>query len=157
METKPKRPPLPDLSTLDLEALKALVLAQQAELASRETEIEHLRLLILKLKRMQFGRKSEKLDRQIDQLELRLEDLESNPPASAPAQPIVAQTPEATPNKPVRRALPEQLPRETETYAPKHETCPACGGALRPLGEDVSETLEYVPGHFKVIRHVRPS
>ncbi len=156
METKPKRPPLPDLSTLDLEALKALVLAQQAELASRETEIEHLRLLILKLKRMQFGRKSEKLDRQIDQLELRLEDLESNPPASAPAQPIVAQTPEATPNKPVRRALPEQLPRETETYAPKHETCPACGGALRPLGEDVSETLEYVPGHFKVIRHVRP-
>src|SRR6185312_8044772 len=41
-------------------------------------------------------------------------------------------------------------------------TCPirrhalTVGGALRSLGEDVSETLEYVPASFKVIRHVRP-
>ena len=31
-----------------------------------------------------------------------------------------------------------------------------CGGPLKPLGEDVSEVLEYVPARFKVIRHVRP-
>ena len=31
-----------------------------------------------------------------------------------------------------------------------------CGGALRPLGEDVTEVLDYVPGSFRVIRHVRP-
>ncbi len=130
METKPKRQPLPGLSTLDLEALKALVLAQQAELASRETEIEHLRLLILKLKRMQFGRKSEKLDRQIDQLELRLEDLESNPPASAPAQPIVAQTPEATPTSQSVVLCRSSCRARTETYAPKHEaTCPPLAAA----------------------------
>jgi transposase len=52
--------------------------------------------------------------------------------------------------------LPEQLPRETVTYLPKHEACPDCGGQLRLLGEDVSEILEYIPARFKVIRQVRP-
>ena len=36
------------------------------------------------------------------------------------------------------------------------EACPDCGGKLKPLGEDISEMLEYVPEHFKVIRQVRP-
>jgi transposase len=58
--------------------------------------------------------------------------------------------------KPARRPLPAELPRETETIAPAQEACPDCGGKLRRLGEDVSETLEYVPGRFKVIRTVRP-
>jgi transposase len=40
--------------------------------------------------------------------------------------------------------------------APKEESCPDCGGTLRPLGEDVSEVLEYVPARFKVIRTLRP-
>jgi transposase len=154
VEGKPKRP-LPDLSTLDVEALRALVLTQQAELLSRETEIEHLNLLILKLKRMQFGRKSEKLDRQIEQLELRLEDLEANQIVSPPPAPNTPLA-EAAAVKPARRPLPEQLPRITKTHAPKHEICPDCGGRLRPLGEDVSEMLEYVPAHFEVIRVVRP-
>ena len=68
---------LPELSTLDAAALRALVVEQHAKLISRDTEIENLKLLILKLRRMQFGRKSEKLGHQIEQLELRLEDLES--------------------------------------------------------------------------------
>lgn len=148
------RTPLPDLATLDHEALRSLVLAQQAELLSRGTEIENLKLLVLKLKRMQFGRKSEKLDRQIEQLELRLEDLEANPPT--PPEPSAAPAPSPAPNKPARRPLPETLPRITRTHAPKHEVCPDCGGRLRPLGEDVSEILEYVPGHFEAIRVVRP-
>ncbi len=41
-------------------------------------------------------------------------------------------------------------------YAPPHEACPACGGALRPFGEDVWEVLEYVPASFQVLRQVRP-
>src|SRR6202048_5632559 len=79
---------LPD----DIEALKAMlrerdvqvarlqetVDSQLAALASRAAEVEHLKLLIAKLRRMQFGRSSEKLDRQIEQLELRLEDLKQN-------------------------------------------------------------------------------
>jgi transposase len=48
------------------------------------------------------------------------------------------------------------LPREIQTYAPRHTACPECGGALRQLGEDVSEILEFVPAQFKVIRQVRP-
>jgi transposase len=48
------------------------------------------------------------------------------------------------------------LPRRTKTHAPKHTTCPDCGGKLRLLGEDVAKVLEYVPAHFEVIRLVRP-
>jgi len=66
---------LPDLNLLPAEALKALVRAQHEQLLWRENEIEHLKLLIAKLQRMQFGRKSEKLARQIEQLELRLPSL----------------------------------------------------------------------------------
>jgi transposase len=149
---------LPDLDTLDVQSLKALVLAKQAELDARTTEIENLKLLILKLKRMHFGPRSEKYDRDIQQLELRLEDLEASQAATEPP-PIVPATivlKQQAPRKPARRPLPADLPRETETIAPEHQACPDCGGTLRHLGEDVSETLEYVPGRFKVIRTVRP-
>jgi len=146
---------LTDLKALDADALRTLILLQQDELSSRNTEIEHLKLLILKLKRMQFGRKSEKLDKQILQLELRLEDLEAHQSCCV-ASTKSAGSPASTAAKPARRSLPEQLPRETETYAPKQNACPDCGGRLRLLGEDVSEVLEYVPANFKVIRQVRP-
>jgi len=145
---------LPDLSGLDADALRALVLSQQEELASRDTEIENLKLLVLKLKRLQFGRKSEKLDKQIEQLELRLEDLEASQSARPPSSSTATHT--ALASKPVRKPLPEHLPRQVETHHPRHECCPDCGGKLRLLGEDVSEILEYVPARFKVIRHVRP-
>ena len=59
------------------------------------------------------------------------------------------------PEKPYRKPLPEHLPREEEVHEPSC-TCPNCGGALRKLGEDVTEVLDYVPASFKVIRHVRP-
>src|ERR1700752_4612810 len=58
---------LPDLNVLPAEELRALILAQHEQLLSREREIEHLKLLLVKLHRMQFGRKSEKLQRQIEQ------------------------------------------------------------------------------------------
>jgi transposase len=149
---------LPDLNALPVDALRALILAQHEQLISREREIEHLQLLLAKLQRMQFGRKSEKLERQIEQLELRLEELESKrseqePNAPAPA-PVTAS---ATPvTKPTRRALPDHLPRQTRRHEPKETVCPECQGELRKLGEDVSEMLEYVPASFVVIRQVRP-
>jgi transposase len=111
---------------------------------------------------MQFGRKSEKLERQIGQLELRLEDLqqsqpaESAPASEAPHPSAAASTAIDTPAKPARRALPAQLPRRTQTHLPKSTTCPDCGGELRKLGEDISEMLDYLPANFVVIRHVRP-
>src|SRR5580704_5824742 len=75
-ETKPRNQ-LPDLDSLDLASLKALVLA-------KHTEIENLNLLVLKLKRMHFGQRSEKMNADIGQLELRLEDLETNQAATEP-------------------------------------------------------------------------
>jgi len=153
---------LPDLNLLPAEALKALVLAQHEQLLWRESEIEHLKLLIAKLQRMQFGRKSEKLARQIEQLELRLEDLQAKPAESAgqlESQSAATASPlliSSTPAKPARRPLPEHLPRQTQRHEPKESACPDCGGGLRKLGEDVSEMLECVPASFFVVRHVRP-
>ena len=150
---------LPDLELLDADGLKALILSQHEQLLSHRSEIEHLKLLIAKLRRMQFGRKSEKLERQIEQLELKLEELESAKVSEAAipisAQPSSTSTPSAA-AKPARQPLPEHLPREVKSYAPKEAACVECGGRLRPLGEDVSEVLEYVPARFKVIRQIRP-
>jgi transposase len=147
----------------DVESLKELVIAQRAALeaahltlVSREVEIEKLKIELARLKRLRFGRSSEKLDAQIAQLELTLEELEASESeliAPLTVEPAVTPRTERTP--PVRRPLPEHLPRETQLHTPQC-TCSECGGALRPLGEDVSETLEYVPGRFKVVRHVRP-
>lgn len=135
----------------DIEALKALVLEQGAQLNSRIAEIEHLKLLIAKLKRMQFGRSSERLDRQVEQLELQLEELQSHQ-----AQVAATVKPNAHEKRqPVRRPLPEHLPRERVVHEPAC-SCPDCGAAMRKIGEDVSEVLDYVPARFRVIRHVRP-
>jgi transposase len=148
---------LPDLDQLDFPALKSLILAQHEQLASRDAEIEHLKLLIAKLRRMKFGRSSEKLDRQIEQLELRLEELQTSQAEKTAAH--IAARP-AFPNQPVkapvRRSWPEHLPRETRKYVPQQKGCPDCGGQLKHLGEDVSEILEYVQIRFKVIRQIRP-
>jgi transposase len=45
--------------------------------------------------------------------------------------------------------LPEHLPREVHTHLAAEDACPACGGQLRTLGEDISEVLEYIPASFK--------
>ena len=135
----------------DVETLKALVIAQQACLREHAVEIEHLKLVIAKLKRLQFGRRSEKkIDGEIEQLELRLEELQVS---AAPAAPLTVEKPPA--QTPVRRPLPEHLPRVRIEHTPAC-ACPDCGAALRKIGEDVAEILEYVPARFRVIQHVRP-
>jgi transposase len=138
---------LPD----DVEILKQIVLEQRARLLSNKLQIEQLKLELSKLKRMQFGRSSEQLDEKIAQLELTLEELEARE-AALPAT-VIAALPERV--KPVRRPLPESLPRETIVHS-SEPLCPECAAQMRVLGEDVAEMLEYVPSHFKVIRHVRP-
>jgi transposase len=141
---------------------------QAAELQAARNGLQELTLLHEKLKlrlarmlRQQYGASSEKLRAAIDQLQLTLGDIEEQiselappapeqPPAPAPASPG-----EPTRRKPVRRPLPESLPREVIEHAAPC-ACPNCGGALRPLGEDVTEVLDYTPARFRVIRHVRP-
>jgi transposase len=149
---------LPD----DIETLKRLVIEGQAaleeaeaRLRSRQLEIQTLKLQIAQLKRLQFGRSSEQLNEKIAQLELALEDLE----AAEGAAPAAAPVPETVREKSTRRPLPAHLPRENILHEPLPSeacTCPACGGTMRLLGEDVAELLEYIPDRFKVIRHIRP-
>ena len=161
---------------MDVDALKALILSQQQQLRSkdeqllskdqqllskdeqllsRDHEIEHLKLLIAKLQRMQFGRKSEKVERQIEQLTLKLEELETSraerEPEQEPAPASGTQRSASAKKKPSRRPLPEHLLRITKVHQPAQQACPQCGGALQKLGEDVSEVLDYIPASF--LRH----
>src|SRR6516225_2387030 len=147
-----ERADLPDLEKLSPEALRALIVSQHELIVSRDSEIEQLKLLIAKLRRMQFGRSSEKLDRQIEQLELRLEALQLNDAEMVRAMPEAIAEPVA---QAARGPLPAHLPREVRTHLPKQKACPDCGGELRKLGEDASEVLERIPAQFLVIRHVR--
>jgi transposase len=145
-------PSAADLRSLDKETHRALVLAQQEKLLSRDSEIEHLKLIIAKFRRMMFGTKSEKVAREIEQLELKLEELEVRKAECAEARPQS----EPPSKRPSRQPLPEHLPREVHVHMPDADTCTACGGELSKLGEDVSEMPEYEPASFKVIPHVRP-
>ncbi len=141
---------LPD----DVDALKAMVASLREQLSSRAIEIEQLKLTIAKLRRMQFGRKSEKLDHQIEQLELRLEDLLADEGAADSGASAAA--PKSCREGASRKPLPDHLEREERIHLPDSDSCPDCGGRLKPLGEDVAEQLEYVRAHFRVIRHRRP-
>jgi transposase len=149
---------LPDLSNLDADALRQLLITQhsdfQEKLLSRDHEIEHLQLVIAKLRRMMFGSKSEKVAHEVEQLELKLEELES---ARAQQASLPFPAPNDKPSsRPARRPLPEHLPRDIRVHESGTTVCPDCGGELDCFGEDVSEVLDYMPASFRVIRHVRP-
>src|SRR5947199_533855 len=142
----------PDLSALDIDALRAMVLEQHVV-------IERLQMMIAHLRRMQFGRRSEKIDRQVEQLELELEELETDKAArldelERKLEPVKAAAVAAV-RKPVRRPFPNHLPREVETHMPASQGCPACGAELNKLGRGMAGVLEWVTASFKVIAHVR--
>ena len=143
-----------DLTNLptDTDALHVLVRSLAGAVKSQGLKIAQLEARIAKLRRMQFGQSSEKLAREIEQLELELDELHEDDGARTTERPASIQ---ALAEKPYRKPLPDHLPREEEVHEPCC-TCPNCGGAMRRLGEDVTEVLEYVPASFKVIRHVRP-
>jgi transposase len=158
---------LPD----DMVSLRAFALACQSELKVAELsvqykalEIEKLKLQIAKLRRMQFGRSSERITRQIEQLELRLEELETGAAEADAIADTGADTAEPMGpirerNKPKRQPLPDHLPRQEVVHQPADDgacKCPDCGKGMAKLGEDITEVLDYVPGHFQVVRHVRP-
>ena len=154
----------------DIESLHGIIAALTGELAAAKAglvtktlEIETLKVQLARLRRQQFGRSSEKLDRQIEQLELVLEDLEASDAAPQPEDGAEGDTAsdapqaEPVPRRPGgRRPLPAHLPRR-EVVHTGDCACPACGGVLRQVGEDVTEILDYLPGRFEVIRHVRPA
>lgn len=140
----------PDVLPDSAEELRQLVQKQRATLAERDGIIERLKAQLTWLRRQQFGRSSEKIEREIAQLELQLEDLEETSSARR-----AASEPERSVARAGRRPLPDHLLREEIVHEPAC-TCPDCGGPMRWLGEDTSEMLEYVPASFRVVRHVRP-
>src|SRR5262245_40208132 len=151
-----------------------MLAARTAELAAAKTgliaktlEAEKLKAQIAKLRRLQFGASSERIEREIEQFELALEEIEAataeiTAPTTATSAVEASDDPPApagssAANKKKRRQLPPQLPRRDIVHAPT-EVCRACGGCeLRQVGESVTEVLEYIPGRFEVTRHVRPA
>ena len=110
--------------------------------------------------RARFGRSSEKLGGDIEQLELLIGELEeerAEDEACAEAAGSAGhQVRTRERRQPVRKPLPPHLPREVVTHDPPCR-CPGCGGTVfSRVGQDEREVLEYVPSSFKVIRHVRP-
>src|ERR671912_1345357 len=143
--------------------VSALEIERDTVLAERDaaqSEIEKLRLLIRRLQRGQFGRRSEKLNP--DQLQFGLEDLEQTAAATEAAQEAAAKrsgTPRTARTERRRDlgALPAHLPRVEVLVDVEDKSCPCCGGALHAIGEDTSEMLDLVPAQLrvKVIRRPR--
>jgi transposase len=145
-------PDLPD----DKDALKAALIETRAKLSGAEAMIEHLQLVIAKMKREIFGPRSERSQRLIDQLELQLEELAAGvgeDAAKSEAPSVAVQG--FNRRKPTRRNFPDNLPRRRIVH-PMPPTCPCCGGdKLSKIGEDVTETLDVVPRQWFVTEHVR--
>ena len=136
----------------DPAALKGLVVSLASEVKSQALFIEKLKHQLAGMRQHRFGSRSEALD----QLTLTLEDEEIAASAQEPAPDDAnADQPAAPKGKPKRKPLPGHLPRHETTLSPG-DSCGECGGALKTLGEDVTEELEYVLGRFVVNRIVRP-
>src|SRR5438270_3657612 len=147
-----------------VEALRALVLATVAErdaaVIERDTLLvqnDRLRHLLLKLTRMQFGARSERLPE--EQLQLGLEALEqaiAKGDAEAEKQNPELRKDHAAKRRASRGALPAHLPRIEVTLAPEDTACPCCRTAMTVIGEDTSERLDVIPAQFRVIVTRRP-
>jgi len=165
----PEAAPLPD----DPVALKAMIAALQAEnekmsatLRAHDLLVQALRIRIAKLQKQKFGASSEKIERDIEQLELALEDLmvataeaRDTPPGEDEVLeqgPPPAEEAEAAPEKKQRRRprVAQDTPRERRELDPG-DACPDCGGDLRVVGEDVSELLDMIAAQIKVIEIAR--
>ena len=155
----------------DTETLHALVMTawmqRDAAMAERDTaigerdralsQIDRLRHLLRQLSRAQFGRRSEKLDR--DQLLLALEDIEqaiAESEACDDKKDVQAAKARAETRHANRGALPLHLPRVDITIAPEDTDCPCCKTPMHVIGEEKSERLDVIPAQFRVIVTHRP-
>jgi len=146
-----------DLENLptDPTLLHHLVRDIASHLAQRNEEIERLRLIIRTFQRNQFGTRAEGLSP--DQLGLGLEDLDADLAAAlAQADPDTDDPEIPRTRTPRRQPLPEHLVREERRVDIDTAACTCCGGALHPIGETVSELLDWVPAQVRVLRIRRP-
>ncbi len=132
----------------DIDELKRLLAEQEAlnralleKLNEREREIDHLQAQLDKLRRMNFGSRSEKVSRRIAQMEADLNQLqkESDTLTGRVDDPAVQRPLRQTRT---RKPFPESLPRDEKRLLPAASCCPECGGTMSYLGEDAAEQLE---------------
>ena len=139
------------------EAAESELAQARAVVSTSEAMIKHLKLEIAKLRRDHYGHSSERSARLIDQMEMRLEELE----AAATEDEVAAGNTKATAvagferRRPVRKPFPEHLPRDRVVIeAPT--ACFCCGSdRIVKMGEDITETLDVIPRQWKVIQTVR--
>jgi transposase len=149
------------IDTLEPEQLRAAVRALMIEVRSKSREVAFKQATIDKLthemavlKRLKFAAKSEAynaeqkslleetIDADLAALAAEIESHQSAKPVSEDKQ------------QPKREKLPAHLPRREILHEPEDTTC-GCGQAMKRIGEDVAEKLDYQPGVFTVERHVR--
>jgi len=146
----------PDHLPDDKDALKAALIETRAKLSGAEALIEHLQLVIAKMKREIFGPRSERSQRLIDQMELQLEELAAEAGEDETnAETARVQVQGFARLKARRRDFPADLPRRRIVH-PAPASCPCCGSSkLSKIGEDVTETLDVIPRQWLVTEHVR--
>jgi len=136
------------------------------QLDRKSALIESLKAEVIRSRRWRFGSSSEAIDPSIaPQLPLMggastapapLESSSQDHSDPPPRLMSVDAPRERRVNRRALRALPDELPRVIRVHEPVSCQCPDCGVPMRRLGEDASEQIDYVPGYFQVIRHVRP-
>ncbi len=145
----------------EIAQLDAEIAQHDAEMDRRDREIAFKQAIIDKitheiavLKRLKFAAKSEQYT--AEQKSLLEETIDADLAAlQAELDKVKPSAPDNTEkNKPKRQELPANLPRREIHHEPENTTC-SCGCALKRIGEDVSQKLDYVPGVFTVERHVR--
>jgi transposase len=137
-------------SEIELRAAKATIQLTALEIENRKVQLARLR-------RIQFGRLFEPLSREIEQLELRLDELETVKAEAASASANAGVPPPVREKRrPKRLPLPDHLPRHEVAHAAPHVD--GCGVRRDDVGawRGRTEVLEYVPSRFQVVRHVRP-
>jgi len=144
------------VETLDqqVETMGKTVESMGKKINRDQTLIEKLTHEIAQLKRLKFAKRSEQMNPEQASL---LNDLIDTDIAAIEAELQSLQaviTPAEKKQKPKRTTLPVEFPRTLIHHEPDNTHCP-CGFALKRIGEDVSEKLDYTPGVFTVERHVR--
>lgn len=150
-------------------ALSSEVQRSHEALKIAQLTIDKMKVELAYLRRMKYGRSSEKLEHLQPQLELvggqlaaavgePSTDAGENDGLKSNVTSLEKERKKREPKtRPGLRELPEHLPRRTVVHTPQGSCdCTVCGAVLREIGQDVSEVLDYEPGTFHVVRHVRP-
>jgi transposase len=152
--TLPEDPAALRALLLETRATVDALMAERDALASQNERLQHL---LLKLKRRQFGTKSERLPE--DQLLFAFEEIEATLAANAAeagkASPTLRES-QAKRRRAGRGRLPAHLPRVEVVLAPETTACPCCAGPLVEIGVDAAERLDVIPAQFRVVVTKRP-